>query len=49
MHLPDLLHLLTRKSFVLAVLDGRGLLVVFALLPLADDTFFLNHSLKTLD
>ncbi len=49
MHLPDLLHLLARKSFVLAVLDGRGLLVVFTLLPLADDTFLLDHSLETLD
>lgn len=44
-----LLHELALKGFLLAVFERRGLLEVLSLLPLADDPFFLDHSLETLD
>ena len=47
-HLLDLQHLLSGKSLVLAVLNGRWLLEVLAHLELADDAFLLDHSLEAL-
>jgi len=49
MELSHLLHLLASKRFLLPVEDGGGLFEVLPLFPFADDTFFLNHALKTLD
>lgn len=49
MELAHLFHLLAGKSFLLPVKDGRGLFKVLPLFPFADDAFFFNHALKTLD
>ena len=46
---PALLHELAAKGLVLPVKDGGRLLVIFALFPLANDTFFFDHALKALD
>lgn len=44
-----LLEKLTLKRFALSVFNRRGFLIVFALLPLANDPFFLDHSLEALN
>ena len=49
MDLADLLHLLAGQSLILSVKDCRGLFIILTLFPFADDTFFLDHSLESLD
>ena len=49
LRIPALFHEFAAERLVLPVKDGGGLLVVFALFPLANDAFFFDHALEALD
>ena len=48
MCLSGLLHEFAGEGLLFAVFDSGGLFEIFALFPLADNAFLLNHSLEAL-
>jgi len=47
--LSQLLHLLTLEGLLLPVLDRRGLLEIFPLLPFTDNSLFFYHSFESFE